>query len=153
LRFWLDLNFGVSIAWYKFKLRFWFDLEFAVDENVPTIQDFDERWIQHFESHLAREGLYHSLWLQTSRSHSHYSHACRLVDLTVITVMNTNRAACFTVREQTPVLWELALLQKSPIKETLFCNRYSKGASYSLLWSGYDENYSSLLQNTVPWKS
>jgi len=96
LRFWLDLNFGVSIARYKFKLRFWFNLEFAVDENVPTIQDFDERWIQHFESHLAREGLYHSLWLQTSRSHSHYSHACRLVDLTVITVMNTNRAAFVT---------------------------------------------------------
>ena len=46
-----------SILRYKFKLRFHL-IEFAVDQNLPTIQDFDYHLVQHFESHLPRNGLY-----------------------------------------------------------------------------------------------
>jgi len=36
----------------------WFSGFWLVDWNLPSIQDFDYHWIQHFESHFPRNALY-----------------------------------------------------------------------------------------------
>ena len=41
----------------------WFSRFWLVDWNLPSIQDFDYHLIQHFESHLPRNGLYYLLFI------------------------------------------------------------------------------------------
>jgi len=64
----------LGISRYKVEVRFWLDLNSKIScgtnsnwdfcwiwicscQNLPTIQDFDYHLIQHFESHLPRNGL------------------------------------------------------------------------------------------------
>ena len=61
----------------QIQIEIFVQFEFAVDWNLPTIQDFDYHVIQHFESHLPRNGLWHiwikfitNVWTQNFKTHS-----------------------------------------------------------------------------------
>ena len=68
----------------------WFSRFWLVDENLPTIQNFDYHLIQHLMSHLPRNGLYREKWIQVLSLET-CSHSTSLLSREVIALLEIEK--------------------------------------------------------------